>query len=143
MATTKQSVGKVLMTMATMIYGFVPPFADFNQTHAENPLWLGHAKFHVVWQVIITFGLSLLGLYLLWSKNTEKGFSIKISFILGLIVLGGFLSNATITHLYGGALSDPNGVPPIFSNIDANLFVFSIGFVFLLVGFFMTKLKTK
>ena len=137
----KQSTGKLLMTLATLIYGFIPPFADFNHTHAANPLWPGHARFHVVWQVIITFFLAILGLYLLWVRKTEKDFSIKISFLLGLIVLGGFMTNAIITHLYGGALSDPNGVPPIFSNVDANLFTFAIGLVFLVSGYFMANKK--
>ena len=38
----KQSTGKLLMTLATLIYGFIPPFADFNHTHAANPLWPGY-----------------------------------------------------------------------------------------------------
>lgn len=60
------------MTVAVVIYGFARPFADFNATHAGNPLWPGHAKFHVVWQVIITFGLAVLGSYLLWAKNAAQ-----------------------------------------------------------------------
>lgn len=141
MTTTKQKTGKILMTVATMIYGFIPPIADFNKTHAENPLWPGHARFHVVWQVIITFGVALLSIYLLWSKKTERALSIRISCILGTIVLGGFLSNSIIANLYGGTLSDPNGVPPIFSNIDANLLIFFFGFVLLLIGYYMSRLK--
>lgn len=131
------------MTVAAVIYGFVPPFADFNATHAGNPLWPGHARFHVVWQVIITFGLAVLGLYLLWAKNVEQKFATMISFLLGLIVLGGFLSNAAVTHFYGGALSDPNGVPPIFFGWDANLTLFSTGFVILLVGYLITLSRAK
>lgn len=131
------------MTIAALIYGFIPPFADFSQTHVFNPLWTRHARFHVVWQVIITFALSVLGLYLLWIKKAEKEFSINISFLLGLIVLGGFMTNALVTHLYGGSLSDPNGVPPIFNNLDGNLVTFSVGIVCLIVGYFIFKLKTK
>ena len=141
----KKTIGKILMTIAALIYGFVPPLADFNPTHVFNPLWTAHSKFHVVWQVFITFALSILGLYLLWIKKVEaeKDFSINISFVLGLIVLGGFITNALVTHLYGGSLSDPNGVPPIFNNLDANLFVFSVGIVCLIGGYFLLRLKTQ
>jgi hypothetical protein len=136
-------IGKILMSVATVIYGLIPPFADFNNTHAENPLWPGHARFHVVWQVIITFCLALLGLYLLWANTVERTFATRISFLLGLIVLGGFLSNAAIINLYAGALRDPNGVPLNSFGWDANLTVFSVGFVLLLAGYFMTQAKTK
>ena len=139
----KKTIGKIFMTIAALIYGFIPPIADFNQTHVFNPLWTAHAKFHVVWQVIITFALSVLGLYLLWVKKEENEFSINISFLLGMIVLGGFITNSLVTHLYGGSLSDPNGVPPIFNNLDANLFTFSVGIVCLIVGYFLFRLKTK
>ena len=130
------------MTIAALIYGFIPPFADFNQTHVFNPLWTRHAKFHVVWQVIITFALAVLGITLVWVKKVEKEFSITISFLLGLIVLGGFMINASVTSLYGGGLSDPNGVPRIFNNlVDANLFTFLVGLVCLLAGYFMYRAK--
>ncbi len=46
--TTIQLIGKILMTVATIMYGFVPPFVDFNRTHATNPTWVGHARFHIV-----------------------------------------------------------------------------------------------
>jgi hypothetical protein len=131
--------GRIVMTVATAIYGFVPPFADFDATHALNPLWPGHARYHVVWQVIITFWLAVLGLFLLWTKSTERKFATKISFLLGLIVLGGFLCNAAVRHLYGGALTDANGVPPILFGWHANLTLFSVGFVILLIGYWMTR----
>ena len=51
--TTLHLTGKILISLATAIYGFIPVFVDLGKTHATNPLWTSHARFHVVWQVII------------------------------------------------------------------------------------------
>jgi len=133
--TTAQLTGKSLITLATAMYGFVPPIVDLNRTHATNPHWVSHARFHVVWQVIITFCLAVLGIYLLWFSKAEPKFSFNLVFIFGLIVLGGFLLNVGARKLYSGTLSDPNGVPTIFKNVDANLFFFSLAFLILVCGY--------
>ncbi|HEU0228568.1 MAG TPA: hypothetical protein VFQ86_12575 [Arachidicoccus soli] len=138
--TTLQLIGIILISLATAIYGFVPPFVDLGKTHATNPHWTSHARFHVVWQVIITFFLAIMGLYLLWFCGTAQSFSINLAFLFGLIVLGGFLLNVPARHYYKGTLSDPNGVPPIFGKVDANLFGFTLGFVLLILGYIIYHL---
>jgi hypothetical protein len=128
-------VGKIFITISTIIYGFVPLFVDLNKTHATNPLWTGHSRFHVVWQVMITFCIATLSLYFLWVRHyeTENG---VISFILGLSVLGSFLLNVLIMKFYGGALADKNGVSKTFK-INSNLLGFTIALVILISGFLM------
>jgi hypothetical protein len=44
-------LARVLLTLVTLGYGLATIFADFNKTHAINPKWTGHARFHVVWQI--------------------------------------------------------------------------------------------
>jgi hypothetical protein len=128
-------IGKIFITISTIIYGFVPLFVDLNKTHATNPLWTGHSRFHVVWQVMITFCIATLSLYFLWVRHyeTENG---VISFILGIFVLGSFLLNVLIMKFYGGALADKNGVSKTF-NINSNLLGFTIALVILISGFLM------
>ncbi len=133
--TTIDLTGKILLTLATAMYTFVPPIVDLNKTHATNPLWVSHARFHVVWQTMIMFGIGLLSFYLLWFSQIGTRFSINFSFILGLIVLGSFVINVAAKKLYAGTLSDPNGVPPIVKNIDANLFFFSLALSILIAGY--------
>jgi hypothetical protein len=124
-------IGKLLITVATVAYGFVPPFADLNKTHATNPLWTGHARFHVVWQVMITFCMAMLGLYFLWVNN-----NCVVPFLLGFSVLGSFFLNITLMKLYGGTLADKNGISKIV-NINSNLLSFSIALVLLTTGFLL------
>ena len=133
--TTIHLSGKILLTLATAMYTIVPPFVDLNKTHATNPLWVSHARFHVVWQTMIMLGIGLLSGYLLWFSKIGDGFSIDLAFILGLIVLGSFVINVGAKKLYAGTLSDPNGVPPIFKNVDANLFFFSLALLILVAGY--------
>ena len=37
-------IARILLTLATLGYGFVPVLADFNKTHATNPKWTPHAR---------------------------------------------------------------------------------------------------
>jgi len=130
--------GRILMTMATCVYGFIPPFVDFNQTHATNPLWIGHARFHVVWQVGIMFGIALLALRCLWFTARSR-LHTQLALLLGLIVLVPFELNVLARPLYQGTLADPNGVPPVMGVIDANLLAFSVALVLLLMGWWLAS----
>lgn len=134
---TLHLTGKILLTLASAMYSFVPPFVDLNRTHATNPLWISHARFHVVWQVMIMLGIGMLSIYMLWFSSIDQRFTVNFSFILGLIVLGSFMINVGVRKLYAGTLADPNGVPPIFKKVDTNLFFFTLALVILFIGYFM------
>ena len=58
---------RILMTITAIALTIGPAVADFNKTHATNPLWPPHARFHVVWQVITNSSLCLMILYILWT----------------------------------------------------------------------------
>ena len=44
-------ISKVLLTLLLLGFAIITPLIDFNESHATNPLWTGHARFHLVWQV--------------------------------------------------------------------------------------------
>lgn len=93
--------------------GLAPLAIDLNRTHAANPLWPGHARFHVVWQ---SFTLSFLmvpeGALLWWPGwNLTLGFSLAAMLVAA--PLCGFILAAAGRRIYGGAFHDPNGIQPL------------------------------
>src|SRR4051794_41205932 len=65
-------LARVLLTLATIGYGVITVKADFNPTHATNPLWTPHARFHVVWQITSYVGFGLLAFALIWTPGAYK-----------------------------------------------------------------------
>ena len=59
-------LARILLTLVTLGYGLATVFADFNKTHATNPQWTPHARFHVVWQICSYVGFGLLRGLIWW-----------------------------------------------------------------------------
>jgi hypothetical protein len=55
-------LARILFTLMTAGWAIATVFADFNKTHATNPKWTPHARFHVVWQISSYVGFGLLAL---------------------------------------------------------------------------------
>lgn len=135
---TKMNLSKILITISIILYGLVPPFVDFNKTHATNPNWVGHARFHVVWQVFITFFIALTEIYILWFSEIENELQLNLVLCLSICVLGSFFLNIAFKNLYGGTLADPDGITPI-GKINANVMNFSFAFILLIFGYFLGR----
>lgn len=133
--------GRILMTMATLIYGVLPPFVDLTETHVFHPEWTPHARMHMVWLLGTNSAIAVLALYFLWLHKANSAFGVRLAGILGLCVFGGFWLSASTASLYGGALSDKDGVPPILG-MDANIVVFSLALLLLLVGWFLARARS-
>lgn len=86
---------------------------DLNQTHATNPLWPRHARFHLVWQAISYALLSMLEVVLILTPGPMQAPRFYLAAILAGVPMVGFLAAFVCRRLYGGALSDPNGIPPM------------------------------
>jgi len=121
----------LLISLVALATAIGPMRADFNATHATNPLWTPHARFHVVWQVLSQAGVSILILYLLWGANFPGH-----AWIAAIMNFNwGFTFYLTLFNMkrFAGALSDVNGIPPFKFNIggqirtiDTNLFLGTI-----------------
>lgn len=108
-------VATLLITLVALVTAIAPMIADFNKTHATNPLWTPHARFHVVWQVLTQAGVSLVILYVLWGATFEGHVWLAaiMNFNWGLT----FFMTLASMPVYGGALADVNGIPPFRFNI--------------------------
>ena len=108
-------ISKVLLTLICIGFGTLTPLIDFNESHATNPLWTGHARFHLVWQVNAMIITALLAISLLWFFYSITNHLIVIL----LIYLWIFSFYATVfgLKLFDGELNDINGVPPVFIKI--------------------------
>ena len=132
---------KILLTIATLGYSAIPALFDSNDTHATNPSFPGHARFHVVWQVSSYVYVALLALYLIWSADADK-WPLWIAAILAGSAYLGFWSAVAFRPVYGGKLvSEVNPVPTFKWNLfgkrfetDANISLFTPSVVILLAA---------
>lgn len=123
---------KILITIATLGYSAVPTFFDSNNTHATNPGWDTHARFHVVWQVSSYVYIAILALYLVWTAGTDT-WPLWLATLLAAFAYGGFWTAVISRSVYGGTLvSAVNPVPAFNWNVagkkfqtDANVTLFA------------------
>ena len=133
-------LARVLLTINTIGYSLIPVLADFNKTHATNPLWTPHARFHVVWQVLSYCGVGLIALWLIWSAGPPAKLWLAVA--LAVAMYAAFFAAVFAMPRVGGGLADPNGVPPIGRVtlggrpvvLDANMTVFGAQVLVLLVA---------
>jgi hypothetical protein len=107
----------VLLSLLALSQGAVMLAVELNRTHATHPAWPGHARFHLVWQNVTTACFSLFTVALLWWPGPYGRQRFYCAAAITAIPLAGFLLAHSIKALYGGTLSDPDGVPPLRLNL--------------------------
>jgi hypothetical protein len=134
-------LARIFLTIATLGYGLVTIKADFNATHATNPLWTPHARFHVVWQISSYAGVGLIALGLIWIAGPLEVERLYLAGALAVAMYGGFFAAMFSRPLYGGVLYDENGYQPFRAPIgpsswmwDVNVTAFTIMTLFLVAG---------
>ena len=134
-------IAKILLTIATLGYSAVPALFDSDKTHATNPGWDPHARFHVVWQVSSYVYLALLALYLIWTSGSDTR-TLWLVAMFAAFAYGGFWTAVVFRWTYGGTLlSETNPVPAFRWNIaglkfdtDANITLFAPALLILLAA---------
>lgn len=126
-------LARILLTVVTAGYALGTMLADFNKTHATNPKWTPHARFHVVWQVSSYAGLGLLALALIWWPGPLALERLWLAAVMAAIVYAAFFIALFAMPRYGGAAYDDNGyqpftapVPIIAKRWDMNITVFCV-----------------
>ena len=106
-------VARVLLSLLCGIQGIATMLIDLNRTHATNPLWVRHARFHVVWQTLTMVLLAMIEVALIWGGwvDAERGF--YLAAMLAAVSPAAFLLSFAGRAWFGGALSDANGIRPL------------------------------
>ena len=126
-------LARVLFTLTTAGWAFATVIADFNKTHATNPKWTPHARFHVVWQICSYVGFGLLALALIWWPGPLGLERLFLVAVMGAIVYAAFFTAVFAMPVYGGGAYDNNGYKPFAAPVplfakkwDVNITVFCI-----------------
>jgi len=128
-----RTFAKILLTIAAIQYGFVPPVVDFTETHVFHSDWPPHARFHLVWLLTLGIAFASYVLVAVWYRSSRSGSTLRHASIVGCIVLTGFFVAAMFRAQYGGSLTDL-AAPIEIAGIDGNVFSFTIAGIFQLVG---------
>jgi hypothetical protein len=137
---TDHLVARVLLTLNTLGYSLGPAIADFNRTHATNPSWTPHARFHVVWQVLSYLGIGLISLWLIWTAGPVAKLWLAVA--LAAAMYAGFFATVFAMPRFGGSVADANGVPPLATmklggtplKLDTNVTVFCVQVALLVIA---------
>ena len=125
---------KIAITFSVVLYAFIVPYLDINETHVWNPDWTPHARIHEVWQLITNSSIGLLCLWLVWYKKEAR-----LSTLLSLIVMGGFLLAFFLKDGYGGSMKYVDGSEKTVLGINIGILGFGIAFLFLLGSHLLKK----
>lgn len=113
-------IPRILMSIVAAVLIIGPAKADFNATHATNPMWTPHARFHVVWQVLYNSCISVVVLYLLWSASSAYLTHLYLAAVLNYLWGVNFVITLIAMPLFDGSLADVNGIKPFRFNIFGN-----------------------
>jgi hypothetical protein len=127
-------IKKIAITFSVILYAVVVPFLDVSETHVWNPDWTPHAKIHEVWQLITNSSIGVVCLWLVWYKK-----DVRLSTLLSLIVMGGFLLAFFLKDGYGGSMKYLDGSEKTVLGINIGVLGFGIAFLFLILSHVLTK----
>lgn len=108
---TGQFIARVLLAGLCGLQGLGTLAVDLNRTHATNPEWPGHARFHLVWQAAAFAWLALLEIVLIFVGAPFQEQRFYLAAILAGLPMLGFFAAFVGRRMYRGTLSDPNGIP--------------------------------
>lgn len=107
------SLARVLLALLCALQGAGTALIDLNRTHATHPGWMGHARFHLVWQTATILLLSLIEIALVVMPGPMMNKRFYIAAVLAGAPMLGFFAALSAHRLYHGTLSDPGGIPPV------------------------------
>jgi hypothetical protein len=127
-------LARMVVTAVAGGQGIVPLSIDLNKTHATNPLWPGHARFHVVWQTFSLTIASAIEVGLIWWPSPQSRSLFYLASLLTSVPMCGFLFALFTRRAYQGTLHDPNGIQPMRIRIAGKLREIDMNAVLVILG---------
>lgn len=103
----------VLLGSLALLQGAATLAIDLTRTHATNPEWPGHARFHVVWQSANVALFTVLTEAVLWTQQVPEPTRFHLALGMTVVPMLGFMVALLFRQWYGGTLRDKFGVPPL------------------------------
>ena len=123
---------QVLLTLCAFEF-FGPCIRDSNKSHLFNPDWVGHSRFHLMWQLGTMLFSGLITLALIWLPDPLR----PIHLYLAAGWLGGnlfgFWIAVALVKWYRGLIYVP-GIHKKIAGIEENVLVFSVLSVIFMVA---------
>jgi hypothetical protein len=119
-----------------------PMGADLNATHAFNPAWTPHARFHNIVGVGNNVASGMLALWLLWrppAGSRERDIAVKVATLLPALAWLPFFAAAAVP---GAAPEDDPGSLPRIAGIPINLAIAGFFPSLSAVGYFLHRRET-
>jgi hypothetical protein len=115
---------RILLTICAFEF-FGPCIRDSNRSHLLNPHWVGHARFHLMWQLGFMFFSGIATLALIWLPDPLR----PIHLLLAAGWMGGnlfgFWVAVALVRIYKGLIVVP-GIHRYILGVEENVFVFSV-----------------
>lgn len=124
-----QLSARIALSILSAVQGAATVAIDFNRTHATNPSWTGHARFHIVWQIGTVVFLSVSGLLLIWAPAFSSTQCFYLASLLTALSPLGFLTAFLFRKVYGGTLNDPNGIPQLHLDLFGEILTIDMNLV--------------
>ncbi len=128
---------KIIFTVLCALTIIIPSIMDLNKTHATNPQWKPHARFHWAIQYLSITVIQCIALFLLWGNYADKD-TILVTWFAGLapIFFWGMFIPALLfpgTSTWPDGIAPPKHFPTLFKRIHPNLII-SIIFTVAAIG---------
>jgi hypothetical protein len=127
-------VARISLSFLCALQGLATLAIDLNRTHATNPTWTHHARFHVVWQSVTVALLAILELVLIWAYGPYEKGAFYLALLLTAVSPLGFMIAVVTRKIFGGALSDPNGIPPLHLSLFTVVLSIDVNFLAVVVA---------
>lgn len=131
-------LGRGLVLLAGLVYGVLPALIDlFTPQHLGDPGWVGHPRFHLIWQIFLIFYLGVASLWAAWRADSPARFDlIQRAAGFGGIVLAAFFTAGVLAIPLGGAYGEPDEV---LLGIPFPIVHFSTAGLILLAGYLLCR----